>query len=173
MAVHSNTDWVLRIPGVTNPAESPLAVLLLVRNFISARYAISFGRRARQHARPACIWPIESRGYSRSWVAGQMQTVTPADPRLAYGFCSCTRAFGIGARVLTNQGRVSPLSIIRIAQSLLVRARCIATKEAQRNRERTLRRNEANAERRHWHPGGTYARVTAKDICRAVTAMAG
>ena len=24
MAVHSNTDWVLRIPGVTNPAESPL-----------------------------------------------------------------------------------------------------------------------------------------------------
>jgi len=27
MTVHSNTEWVLRIPGVTNPAESPLGIV--------------------------------------------------------------------------------------------------------------------------------------------------
>ena len=29
MTVHSNTEWVLRIPGVTNPAESPLDLLVV------------------------------------------------------------------------------------------------------------------------------------------------
>ena len=42
MTVHSNTEWVLRIPGVTNPAESPLVVTHPVASLLALTHLMDY-----------------------------------------------------------------------------------------------------------------------------------
>ena len=61
MTVHSNTEWVLRIPGVTNPAESPLA--------LTDRRDRRGAARARARRRPGRVRGSSNEAHVQLWEA--------------------------------------------------------------------------------------------------------